>query len=82
MQRRFATVDPRFAPGAELPNDREVLLEKPDAVYAAVREGFNWLDPTASGELIDRIHGDMDGEIKPHASLERPTATVSRDPNE
>ena len=55
----------RFAPGEELPKDGEVLLESPDAVYAAVRQGFNWLDPAASAELIDRIHGEMERRF-PH----------------
>lgn len=50
----------RFLPDEELPAYSEVLHEAGDYVYAAVRQGFNWLDPAATKQLIDRVHGEME----------------------
>ncbi|MCS7463299.1 hypothetical protein N0M98_24555 [Paenibacillus doosanensis] len=50
----------RFEAGEELPPSAEVLYEADGYTYAAVRQGFNWLDPAASQELIDRVHGEME----------------------
>lgn len=68
MPSRIVTEDPemagyqlrRFMHGEEMPKSSEVLYETNDYVYAAVRQGFNWLDPKATGQLIDRIHGEME----------------------
>lgn len=50
----------RFQPGEEVPSTAETLYEADGVVYAAVRQGFNWLDPRASAELIHRVHGEME----------------------
>ena len=50
----------RYTYGEEMPKLSEVLYETNEYVYAAVRQGFNWLDPRATGQLIDRIHGEME----------------------
>lgn len=50
----------RFGSGEELPAAAEVLYETGETVYAAVRQGFNWLDPQAAAELIGRVHGEME----------------------
>ena len=55
----------RFLPDEEIPANSEVLYETGDYVYAAVRQGFNWLDPSATKELIDRVHGEMERRF-PH----------------
>ncbi|WP_256865251.1 hypothetical protein [Paenibacillus sp. 32352] len=55
----------RFAPGEEIPPFSDILHENKEYVYAAVRQGFNWLDPTAASELIDRVHGEMERRF-PH----------------
>ncbi|WP_248927519.1 hypothetical protein [Paenibacillus hamazuiensis] len=55
----------RFASGEELPEFADVLHETGDYTYAAVRQGFNWLDPAAAAELIDRVHGEMERRF-PH----------------
>jgi len=55
----------RFARGEKLPAGAAALLETGDHVYAAIRKGFNWLDPHAAGLLIDRVHGEMERRF-PH----------------
>ncbi|WP_231506230.1 hypothetical protein [Paenibacillus sp. UNC451MF] len=55
----------RFLHDEEIPACSEVLHEAGDYVYAAVRQGFNWLDPAATKELINRVHGEMDRRF-PH----------------
>lgn len=56
----------RLQPQEELPESAQVLLESGGEVYAAVRQGFNWLDPAAAGELIDRVHGEMERRFPHH----------------
>ncbi|WP_235941467.1 hypothetical protein [Paenibacillus puerhi] len=55
----------RFAGNQELPKDAERLYEDGEAIYAAVRQGFNWLDPAAAGELLRRVHGEMERRFGP-----------------
>lgn len=50
----------RFTYGEDMPKLSEVLYETNEYVYAAVRQGFNWLDPHATGQLLERIHGEME----------------------
>lgn len=50
----------RFTPEEKLPNDSNVLLETENYKYAAVRQGFNWLDPRAASKLINMVHGEFE----------------------
>jgi len=50
----------RFTYDQGIPNQAELLLETKEYVYAAVRQGFNWLDPQANKRLIDSVHGEME----------------------
>ncbi|MCZ8519553.1 MULTISPECIES: hypothetical protein [Paenibacillus] len=50
----------RAGSGETLPEGSLVLHEEAGTVYAAVRQGFNWLDPEASAELRIRVHGEME----------------------
>ncbi|WP_235549616.1 hypothetical protein [Paenibacillus sp. Soil766] len=50
----------RFTRGEEMPKLSEVLFENNEYVYATVRQGFNWLDPHATEQLLNRIHGEME----------------------
>lgn len=50
----------RFLHGEEIPEKSTVLLEDSKFTYAAVIQGFNWLDPKAAAMLIDRVHGEFE----------------------
>ncbi|AGN70732.1 hypothetical protein ACVNS2_21690 [Paenibacillus caseinilyticus] len=52
----------RAGRGEPLPEGSLILHEdvERETVYAAVRQGFNWLDPAASAELRARVHGEME----------------------
>ncbi|XEC96147.1 hypothetical protein AB6A23_06185 [Paenibacillus tarimensis] len=50
----------RYSHGERLPEHAEPLFKDSAFVYAAVRQGFNWLDPGATSVLIDRVHGEME----------------------
>ncbi|ULL19875.1 hypothetical protein DVH26_19085 [Paenibacillus sp. H1-7] len=50
----------RYLPEEELPEGAQLLLETQAYRYAAVRQGFNWLDPHASAAMLDRVHGEME----------------------
>jgi hypothetical protein len=49
----------RVPAGEELPAGANVLYATEQYVYASVRQGFNWLDPAATGELLNRVHGEF-----------------------
>lgn len=55
----------RFTGDEQLPEGAALLLETDDYRYAAVRQGFNWLDPEAAAVLIDRVHGEYERRF-PH----------------
>lgn len=50
----------RFSAEEKLPENSNLLLETPEYRFVEVRQGFNWLDPQASGALLDRVHGEME----------------------
>lgn len=50
----------RYQLPEELPSGSQLLLETGEYRYAAVRQGFNWLDPRASAAMLDRIHGELE----------------------
>ncbi|MBD2868499.1 hypothetical protein IDH41_07915 [Paenibacillus sp. IB182493] len=50
----------RFAASEALPPGSQLLLESGGYRYAAVRQGFNWLDPLASAALLGRVHGELE----------------------
>ncbi|WP_080835530.1 hypothetical protein [Cohnella massiliensis] len=50
----------RYAEAEPLPPGAELLLESAGYRYAAVRQGYNWLDPKASAAVLDRVHGEME----------------------
>ncbi|WP_364147625.1 hypothetical protein [Paenibacillus sp. LPE1-1-1.1] len=50
----------RYPASEELPSGSKLLLESGEYRYAAVRQGFNWLDPLASAALLDRMHGELE----------------------
>ncbi len=49
-----------FPAGSVLPPEAAVVASSGDRVFAAVRQGFDWLNPRAAGALLDRIHGTME----------------------
>ncbi|WEG11746.1 glycosyl hydrolase [Pullulanibacillus sp. KACC 23026] len=55
----------RFMELGEVPIEAEVLLKTDDFVYAAVRQGFNWLDSRATKLLLDKVHGEFEKRF-PH----------------
>ncbi|MCR8631281.1 hypothetical protein [Paenibacillus radicis (ex Xue et al. 2023)] len=55
----------RFLPEEELPESSVVLFATNEHTYASVRQGFNWLDPRATGQLLDRVHGEIERRF-PH----------------
>ncbi|MDF2725318.1 MAG: hypothetical protein K0Q59_4995, partial [Paenibacillus sp.] len=50
----------RYSNSEELPPEAELLQASGEYRYAAVRQGFNWLDPQASAALLDRVHGELE----------------------
>ncbi|HZG87934.1 hypothetical protein [Paenibacillus sp.] len=50
----------RYSPEEELPAGAQVLYRTEEFRYAAVRQGFNWLDPEAAAALLDRVHGELE----------------------
>ncbi len=50
----------RFLHGEEIPEKSNVLLENDEYIYAAVVQGFNWLNRDATSMLIDRVHGEFE----------------------
>ena len=65
---RLVAGDPEFAgyhlrrlpAGTALPPGGTVLASLGEDTLAAVRHGFDWLNPAAAGVLLDRIHGEME----------------------
>lgn len=55
----------RFRDEGEIPEGSVRLAERDGYRYAAVRQGFNWLDPNATHLLIDRVHGEFERRF-PH----------------
>lgn len=55
----------RFPAGEPLPEGAEPLADTGEYRYAAVRQGFNWLDPQAVALLLDRVHGEFERRF-PH----------------
>ncbi|MFB3164951.1 hypothetical protein ABLO26_26695 [Neobacillus sp. 179-J 1A1 HS] len=50
----------RFLHGEEIPEKSTILLEDAQYTYAAVIQGFNWLNSEATAMLIDRVHGEFE----------------------
>jgi hypothetical protein len=50
----------RFLHGEEIPEKSTILSENDKYTYAAVIQGFNWLNPEASALLIDSVHGEFE----------------------
>ncbi|WP_224723712.1 glycosyl hydrolase family 2 protein [Paenibacillus vietnamensis] len=50
----------RYLLSEQLPSGSQLLLETEEYRYAAVRQGFNWLDPRASAAILDRVHGELE----------------------
>ncbi|MCL4544433.1 MAG: hypothetical protein M1118_07525, partial [Chloroflexi bacterium] len=65
---RLVTEQPEFAgyqlrrfPASEPPPPAaEVIATSDGYTYAAVRQGFDWLNPAAASALLDRLHGEME----------------------
>ncbi|NOU96805.1 hypothetical protein GC093_26815 [Paenibacillus sp. LMG 31456] len=55
----------RFLLEEELPESSKVLFETGEYRYVSVRQGFNWLDPRATAQLLNRVHGEMERRF-PH----------------
>ncbi|WP_337913176.1 hypothetical protein [Cohnella zeiphila] len=55
----------RFRDSGDIPEGSVRLAEHDGFCYAAVRQGFNWLDPNATLLLIDRVHGEFERRF-PH----------------
>lgn len=50
----------RFKNKEDVPAGAEILYKDKDYIYAAVRQGFNWLDPDACKLLLDKVHGEFE----------------------
>lgn len=50
----------RTSVGEPLPHGAQILTESGEYIYFTIRYGFNWLDPTATEVLLNRIHGEYE----------------------
>ncbi len=53
-----------FPAGTTLPPEAAVVASTAEHVFVTVRQGFDWLNPQATGALLDRIHGAMERRFR------------------